>query len=98
MLTMYTLLVYDVYMIKLTKTRNGFDVQPMTEKAARFLNTFVGRTVRMTAKEWESASMEMSAHGCWVMGQCRKVYCSGVVTNRCERDKGHAGPCYGNAL
>jgi hypothetical protein len=44
-------------------------VTPLTEKAARFLNGFVGRTIVMSAKDWESVRMEMGAHKVWVMGE-----------------------------
>jgi hypothetical protein len=49
-------------MIKHTRHRAKHEVTPPTEKAARFLNTFVGRTLILTAKEWESVQMEMGAH------------------------------------
>jgi dihydrofolate reductase len=56
-------------MIKHTQDGKTHEVTPMTEKAARFLNTFVGRTIIMTDKMWESVAMEMGAHKIWVMGQ-----------------------------
>jgi hypothetical protein len=42
---------------------------PLHERAARFLNTFVGRTITMTEKEFESVRLEMSAHGCWLIDE-----------------------------
>lgn len=49
-------------------TQNGakHEVTPLTEKAARFLNSFVGRSIVMTEKEFRSMAMEMSVHGCWI--------------------------------
>lgn len=44
-------------------------VTPLTERAARFLNGFVGRTITMTQKEWESIELEMPAHRIWEMGK-----------------------------
>ena len=44
------------------------EVTPLTEKAALFLNTFVGRTVLMNDKEYQSMLLEMPAHRCWIMG------------------------------
>jgi len=55
-------------MIKHIKTMNLNHVTPMTDKAARFLNTFVGRTLLLSDVEWEKVQMEMAAHKCWVMG------------------------------
>ena len=40
---------------------------PMTEKAARFLNTFPLHTVCMTERDYASAKLEMPAHGCWIV-------------------------------
>ncbi len=40
---------------------------PLSDKAARFLNTFVGRTVSMSTRDFESAQLEMPAHGCWIV-------------------------------
>jgi hypothetical protein len=44
-------------------------VTPLTERAALFLNTFVGRTLVMTSRDWQSVCLEMSAHKVWVMGE-----------------------------
>lgn len=44
-------------------------VTPLTERAARFLNTFVYRTVVMDEKEWNSAKLEMPAHQVFIMGE-----------------------------
>jgi hypothetical protein len=56
-------------MIKHTQSGSQHLVTPLTEKAARFLNTFVGRTLTMSEKEWTSVQMEMGAHKVWVMGK-----------------------------
>ena len=56
-------------MIKHENKGSKHFVTPLTEKAARFLNSFVGRTITMTDKEWQSVRMEMGAHHCWVMGE-----------------------------
>jgi len=40
---------------------------PLSERAARFLNTFVGRTICLTEKEFESVQLEMGAHNCWLI-------------------------------
>jgi hypothetical protein len=55
-------------MIKHTQIGDAHIVTPLTEKAALFLNTFVGREIVMTSRDWESVQMEMGAHKCWVMG------------------------------
>jgi hypothetical protein len=44
-------------------------ITPLTEKAALFLNTFVGRTLIMDEKAYQSMLLEMPAHRCWIMGQ-----------------------------
>jgi hypothetical protein len=44
-------------------------VTPLTEGAALFLNTFVGRTIVMSEKEYQSMRLEMPAHRCWIMGE-----------------------------
>jgi hypothetical protein len=56
-------------MIKHTIKGRKHIVEPMTEKAARFLNCFVGSVLVMSAEEFESVRMEMGAHGCWIMGE-----------------------------
>ena len=56
-------------MIKHTQNGTKHEVTALKEKAARFLNTFVGRTLIMDAKQWESVQMEMGAHGVWEMGK-----------------------------
>lgn len=56
-------------MIKHTHFGSKHLVQPLTENAARFLNTFVHRTLIMCDKEWETVRMEMGAHKIWVMGE-----------------------------
>jgi hypothetical protein len=59
----------EAVMIKHENKGSKHFVTPLTEKAARFLNSFVGRTITMTDKEWQSVRMEMGAHHCWVMGE-----------------------------
>jgi hypothetical protein len=54
-------------MIEHTQNGNQHQVTPLTEQAARFLNTFVGRTITMSNKEWESVQMEMGGHNVWVV-------------------------------
>lgn len=44
-------------------------VTPLTEKAALFLNSFVGREIVMSEKEWQSTQLEMPAHRVWIMGE-----------------------------
>ena len=56
-------------MIKHTQIANQHEVVALTEKAAKFLNTFVGRKLIMSDKEWMSCRMEMGAHKVWVMGE-----------------------------
>lgn len=44
-------------------------VTPLTARAALFLNGFVGETITMTTKEWESIELEMASHRIWEMGK-----------------------------
>jgi len=44
-------------------------ITPLTEKSARFLNSFVGRTIIMDEKAYQSMRLEMHSHGCWIMGE-----------------------------
>lgn len=53
-------------MIKHVMNGPWHEVTPLTEKAALFLNTFVGRKLRLTQQEWRSVQLEMGAHQCWV--------------------------------
>lgn len=55
-------------MIKHEMKGNKHLVTPLTEKAARFLNTFVNRTVVMDEQEYRSMTLEMSSHKVWIMG------------------------------
>jgi hypothetical protein len=58
-------------MIKHTQIGARHQVVALTDKAARFLNTFVGRELVMDDKQWQSVRMEMGAHKVWVMGDTK---------------------------
>lgn len=57
-------------MIRIKQISAGrYEIEALNEKAAKFLNTFVGKKFIADGGYMRSIRLEMAAHGCWIMGE-----------------------------